>query len=1636
MINRFITPSEFQKILPLLKVVFYTTCFLILANIGQSQTVNLTCQTEVDGVLELDRKNWNGGSSLFHSEGTMHNFDFPTNTFGDCKFISNVDVEITIIDIDVSNLAVDCPVPVDYYINIATGCPSFMPATCDPSNFIYEAPSNPLVSINIPFTNPPVDFQFGDVLSVDIVPVMNTGCSAGQSAFSSGGIVIDYQICVTLIVSDATPSATVDLGNPVFVCPGETTMIDAGTFDDYNWSPGGETTQIITAGVGTYNVTVTDDVGCTSTDEVSVIEFADSGITFDPASPTVCDNALVSVSVNESYGSYMWSNSISGQTVDLSPGLYDVTITDANNCTAVNSIMINNVPPPNAGMDNNAVVVCNDNVSYNIDGELGVHDAGGTWTDDNSSGIDININPMAVDFSGTSPGTYSYTYTVTGTSPCPLDQATITVEVFEQNNAGISAIEQYCADPGNLDFYLLIGNPNMGGVWSDLTPIGVNLTNPFAVNFNGIPPGTYDFQYLLTQNGPCPEQSEILSIIILDSPNAGMDDVTTVCEGTQFDLMTLVDGANGPGTFFDTDGSSALSGSIFNTTGLAGQSFNFTFTVGAIGNPCGQDEAIFTVNIESSLSAGSDVSDSFCTDGNIDLYDILTNEDLGGTFFDVNFSGGLSGSILTTTNIIPGIYSYQYVIGDGITCPQTSSLITITFVEDPSFNFTQSEIDICEGFCEDIQIDLSGLAPFNFPIEIYSATTGNLITSIDTTLNANVLTFTTCNIQGVNEFVNDTLNLVSDSMWYVTIPSINDVNCTVDNISNSDTLIINTISNSYFQLDTTACITDTLTIGSIMLFDGNAMYQDTINGIYCDSIIDINVTFMDIDSVMIDSTICSGDSIMIQGIWFSESIPNAEVSVLNPNGCDSLLIIDVSFFPPIDTLLDLTLCTGDSIIVDGVVYNFSNPIGSEVLTAMNGCDSTVEVSLMFSDDIMLNVNDTLCMDGFIEINGEVYDISNPTGIEMLTGSGCDTIIDINLSFHEEADSLISGFFCTDFEIIVNGEIYNFNNSTGSEILLGASQYGCDSIVNIDLEFHAVADSLIDGIFCPDFSIDVNGVTFDINNPIGSEILTIPSQFGCDSIVNIDLVFETPVVFDYNNTVCDNDSLEVNGVFYSATNTTGMDTIFGGSVNGCDSIVNIQFSILPSYNITLPDTINGGDSIFLAGEWQFTSGTYVDNYQTVDMCDSIITTELFVNSTTTTVILSATNNVCAMDSTGSITLTINTDIVPSVTIIWEGDNSGVIGSQIFDTNQSIFTIDNLISDNYSIRINDINGVSIYQGSIVIVDDNSELNGSWIVTDSILCRGELGSFEFQVTGGVSPFNYNWEPMSVGNTISAQDVTAGQYFLTVIDQVGCTLETEFIFTEPDSIVATVSVLELTCLSSLDGEISISDISGGTQPYSITVNGQVSNSMTISSLDTGIYIIEVIDAKNCSIEITEELSVESNTSLGTYTELYQIEEGDSITLAGTVIDDNFAFEWIDPDGTLSCTDCPNPVSTPSTTTSYILNVMDGQGCSQTFNIEVEVTPKVLVNIHPNVFSPNGDNSNDEFIFMVNDQQVTAMTLSIFDRWGNLVSINQSTENEVSWDGTKNGSILTTGVFVYQAIIQFEDGTSNVIFGDVLLLK
>ncbi|OFX28023.1 MAG: hypothetical protein A2033_14620 [Bacteroidetes bacterium GWA2_31_9] len=137
----------------------------------------------------------------------------------------------------------------------------------------------------------------------------------------------------------------VNLGNDTSICEGTSLTFDAGSWSSYLWSNLSTSQSIQVNNQGSFSVIVTDANSCSNSDTINV------SINSLPAvnlgnDTSICEGTNLTLDAGSGF-SYLWSNSSTLQTLIVnSPDVYQVTITDNNNCSANNqiSIMFDSLP--------------------------------------------------------------------------------------------------------------------------------------------------------------------------------------------------------------------------------------------------------------------------------------------------------------------------------------------------------------------------------------------------------------------------------------------------------------------------------------------------------------------------------------------------------------------------------------------------------------------------------------------------------------------------------------------------------------------------------------------------------------------------------------------------------------------------------------------------------------------------------------------------------------------------------------------------------------------------------------------------------------------------------------------------------------------------------------------------------------------------------------------------------------------------------------------------------------------------------------------------------------------------------------------------------------------------------------------
>ena len=99
---------------------------------------------------------------------------------------------------------------------------------------------------------------------------------------------------------------------------------------------------------------------------------------------------------------------------------------------------------------------------------------------------------------------------------------------------------------------------------------------------------------------------------------------------------------------------------------------------------------------------------------------------------------------------------------------------------------------------------------------------------------------------------------------------------------------------------------------------------------------------------------------------------------------------------------------------------------------------------------------------------------------------------------------------------------------------------------------------------------------------------------------------------------------------------------------------------------------------------------------------------------------------------------------------------------------------------------------------------------------------------------------------------------------------------------------------------------------------------------------------------------------------------------------------------------------------------MVDSNGCmdSNSYGENALSFDDYFMVYEPNVFTPNGDGENDEFIIQIPEKVQSCAELTIYNRWGQVQYF--SVGNDLKWDGRNNVGIpVPTGTYFYTLIIK-----------------
>ena len=409
-----------------------------------------------------------------------------------------------------------------------------------------------------------------------------------------------------------------------------------------------------------------------------------------------------------------------------------------------------------------------------------------------------------------------------------------------------------------------------------------------------------------------------------------------------------------------------------------------------------------------------------------------------------------------------------------------------------------------------------------------------------------------------------------------------------------------------FENDTARiCAGDSFFVGgAFQSVAGN--YTDTlISSLGCDSVLTTTL-FVDPVFATNDSVeICQGDSIFLGGAFQLASGIFVD-TLLSNRGCDSVVTTQLTVVPTLLGSASVTICDGDSAFLAGQFQTVSGSYVDTLVSAF-GCDSVLTTVLTVLPNADSTQNVSIC-DGDSLFAGGAFQTVGGTYVDTLVATnGCDSVLTTVLT-------ILPTFALNDTASICQGDSFllpggTFVSASGTYIDTLVTQGGCDSVITTQLTVFPTFNQSQTIDLCDGDSVVLPGGS--VVSIAGIFVDTLLTNQGCDSIITttVDIL---PTFFQTQSAeICDGDTFLLPGGDTALVAGTFTDTLLTQA--GCDSIIVTTLTVNPTFAITIQDSICDGDSYLLPGGMTVSvAGTYVDSFLTVNGCDSIITTELFVN----------------------------------------------------------------------------------------------------------------------------------------------------------------------------------------------------------------------------------------------------------------------------------------------------------------------------------------------------------------------------------------------------------------------------------------
>ncbi|MBP1672733.1 MAG: domain containing protein [Bacteroidetes bacterium] len=289
------------------------------------------------------------------------------------------------------------------------------------------------------------------------------------------------------------------------ICEGQNGTLTASGGVSYSWSNNVSTAIIHPSAAGTYTVTVTDANGCSSSVSTNITVNTPPNVSIIGDTSFCQGNSIILAASGTPNVSYLWSNSSTGTSISVnSSGIYSVTATHLNGCTANASKSITSLSLPNAQISGVLNPCLGKGTTLTASGGVSY-----IWSNGSQSNT-INISPTV---------SSTYLVTVTGINGC-THQTSVVVNPLPVPGITITGGEPICQG----EMATITASGGSSYQWST----GIN-----SATINATVTGTYTVT--VTNSMGCTATSSV-PLLVNPTPSSEITGVSTLCEGTSTTL--------------------------------------------------------------------------------------------------------------------------------------------------------------------------------------------------------------------------------------------------------------------------------------------------------------------------------------------------------------------------------------------------------------------------------------------------------------------------------------------------------------------------------------------------------------------------------------------------------------------------------------------------------------------------------------------------------------------------------------------------------------------------------------------------------------------------------------------------------------------------------------------------------------------------------------------------------------------------------------------------------------------------------------------------------------------------------------------------------------------------------------------